>query len=122
MHNTSHRCLPLPEQGKEEAGNKHPSSPQEESYTGGGPLPQASDTRQKPTDLFTNHPNPQFKPVCKPGSPCHESAPRGSRNGTQGLKNAKERSIIPPHYVNILLISVRNTMIKSCLARISKIF
>ena len=66
---------------------------------------QYGDTRQKPTDIWTNHPNPNFKPLCEPGSPCHESAPRGSRNGTQGLKNAKERSIIPPqlceHIVDI---------------------
>lgn len=53
------------------------------------------DTRQKPTDIWTNHPNPKFKPLCKPGSPCHTAAPRGSRSGAQGLKNAKERSIIP---------------------------
>ena len=66
---------------------------------------QYGDIRQKPTDIWTNHPNPQFKPVCKPGSPCHVAAPRGSRNGTQGLKNAEERSIIPPllceHIVDI---------------------
>jgi hypothetical protein len=49
----------------------------------------------KPTDIFTNHPNPQFKPVCKNGSTCHESAPRGSKTGTQGLNGSKERSMIP---------------------------
>ena len=27
--------------------------------------------------------------------PCHVAAPRGSRTGTQGLKNPKERSMIP---------------------------
>lgn len=53
------------------------------------------DTRQKPTDIWTNHPNPKFKPLCKPGSPCHVAAPRGSRTGTQGLKGSKERSVIP---------------------------
>jgi len=57
---------------------------------------QYGDTRMKPTDLWTNHPNPQFKPMCKNGSPCHVAAPRGSRTGTQGLKNAKERGVIPP--------------------------
>ena len=56
---------------------------------------QYGDTRMKPTDLWTNHPNPQFKPMCKNGDPCHESAPRGSKTGTQGRKNAKERSRIP---------------------------
>ena len=49
----------------------------------------------KPTDIFTNHPNPQFKPMCKNGDSCHESAPRGSSTGTQGLKNKKERARIP---------------------------
>ena len=56
---------------------------------------QYGDTRMKPTDIWTNHPNPKFKPPCKNGDPCHESAPRGSRTGTQGKKNAKERSRIP---------------------------
>lgn len=53
------------------------------------------DTRMKPTDLWTNHPNPGFKPPCKNGDPCHEPAPRGSRTGTQGRKGSKERSRIP---------------------------
>ena len=53
------------------------------------------DTRMKPTDIWTNHPNPQFIPPCKNGDTCHESAPRGSRTGTQGLKGAIEKSKIP---------------------------
>ena len=68
---------------------------------------QYGDKRMKPTDIWTNHPNPQFKPVCKNGDNCHEKAPRGSRTGTQGLKDAKERSIIPEqlceHIVDICL-------------------
>ena len=56
---------------------------------------QYGETRQKPTDLWTNHPNPQFKPPCKKGSPCHEAAPRGARTGTQGLANKVERARIP---------------------------
>jgi hypothetical protein len=56
---------------------------------------QYGDTRMKPTDLWTNHPDPQFRPMCKNGDPCHESAPRGSKTGTQGLKGSKERSVIP---------------------------
>lgn len=55
---------------------------------------QYGDVRQKPTDIWTNHPNPQFKPPCKPGAPCHEAAPRGSRTGTQGLLKV-DRSRIP---------------------------
>lgn len=56
---------------------------------------QYGDTRMKPTDIWTNHPNPKFKPMCKNGAPCHVSAPRGSRTGTQGLKGSKQRSVIP---------------------------
>ena len=56
---------------------------------------QYGDTRMKPTDIWTNHPDPQFKPMCKNGDPCHVSAPRGARTGTQGIKGAKDRSRIP---------------------------
>lgn len=56
---------------------------------------QYGDTRMKPTDIWTNHPNPRFKPMCKNGDPCHEKAPRGSKTGTQGLKGSKARSVIP---------------------------
>lgn len=56
---------------------------------------QYGDTRMKPTDIFTNHPNPDFKPMCRNGAKCHVSAPRGSKTGTQGLADARERSIIP---------------------------
>jgi hypothetical protein len=56
---------------------------------------QYGDTRMKPTDIWTNHPDPQFKPSCKNGDPCHEAAPRGSATGTQGLKSSKVRSVIP---------------------------
>ena len=56
---------------------------------------QYGDTRMKPTDIFTNHPEPQFKTPCKNGDKCHTAAPRGSTTGTQGLKNKVERSRIP---------------------------
>lgn len=55
---------------------------------------QYGDTRMKPTHIFTNYPNPQFK-HCKNGDLCHEAAPRGSRTGTQGINGAKDRSRIP---------------------------
>ena len=53
------------------------------------------DTRMKPTDIWTNHPNPNFIPPCKNGDPCHAPAPRGSRTGTQGIKGSVDRSRIP---------------------------
>jgi len=56
---------------------------------------QYGEKRQKPTDIWTNHPNPQFKPPCKPGAPCHVPAPRGSSTGTQGIKGKIERARIP---------------------------
>ena len=56
---------------------------------------QYGDKRMKPTDIWTNHPNPQFKQPCKNGDKCHESAPRGSKTGTQGIKGKVDRSRIP---------------------------
>lgn len=56
---------------------------------------QYGDTRMKPTDIWTNHPDPKFKPMCRNGDKCHVSAPRGAKTGTQGLRGSKERSVIP---------------------------
>lgn len=56
---------------------------------------QYGETRQKPTDLWTNHPDPQFKPPCKRGAPCHEAAPRGSKCGTQKINGKRDRARIP---------------------------
>lgn len=53
------------------------------------------DSRMKPTDIWTNHPQPDFKPMCKNGNPCHTSAPRGAKTGTQGIKGSVERAAIP---------------------------
>lgn len=61
---------------------------------------QWGERRQKPTDWFTNHPEPKFIPPCKRGSPCHDAAPRGSRTGTQGIKGHVDRSRIPEQLCN----------------------
>jgi hypothetical protein len=63
------------------------------------------DPRAKPTDIWSNNIyNPMFNPNgWKPRAECwngntkchHESAPRGSQTGTQGLKGNYERSKIP---------------------------
>lgn len=57
---------------------------------------QYGERRMKPTDIWTNHPNPGFKPPCKNGAPCHDRSPRGSYwCGTQGLRDAAIRAQIP---------------------------
>ena len=64
---------------------------------------QYGDNRMKPTDIWTNYPNPNFKPMCKNGDNCHQKAPRGSKTGTQGLKNSKERSKIPENFCDYIV-------------------
>ena len=49
---------------------------------------QYGEKRMKPTDIWTNHPNPQFKPPCKNGDPCHPRAPRSST-----LRKLKEQGV-----------------------------
>lgn len=61
---------------------------------------QYGERRQKPTDIWTNHPDPNFKPPCKRGAICHDAAPRGAKTGTQALKNATEKSKIPSMLCN----------------------
>ena len=56
---------------------------------------QYGERRQKPTDIFTNHPDPQFRPPCRRGDKCHDAAPRGSKTGTQGLRGKLERAKLP---------------------------
>lgn len=56
---------------------------------------QYGEERMKPTDIWTNHPNPRFKPPCKNGDPCHVRAPRGATTGTQGIRGSAKRAEIP---------------------------
>ena len=57
---------------------------------------QYGETRLKPTDLWGGHPKSiVYRPACKVGAPCHEAAPRGSRAGTQNLRNAAIKALIP---------------------------
>jgi len=71
------------------------------------------DTRMKPSDVWTNNDMWSPRKMCKNGGygtaiidgktwclnehqkPCHESAPRGAKTGTQGLKGDYERSKVP---------------------------
>lgn len=58
---------------------------------------QYGETRAKPTDLWLGGGAESllmFRPECKNGSSDHERSPRGSRTGTQGLKDAAARSVV----------------------------
>ena len=66
----------------------------------------------KPTDIWTNHRNPGFKPPCHNGDPCHERAPRGSKKGTQGLKNSIERSKIPEEFCRHIVTICENSIME----------
>lgn len=69
---------------------------------------QYGDTRMKPTDIWTNSTQWLPKPACNNGDPCHTAAPRGSPTGTQGLKNAYEKSKVP----DALCIEILESCIK----------
>ncbi len=70
---------------------------------------QYGDTRMKPTDIWTNNTLWRPRPSCNNGDPCHESAPRGSRTGTQGIRSAYERSIVPASLCQEVLMSCMTT-------------
>jgi hypothetical protein len=56
---------------------------------------QYGDSKMKPTDIWHNGINWNPRPMCKNGDPCHTSAPRGSRTGSQEYMSAAERSVVP---------------------------
>jgi len=60
----------------------------------------------KPTDIWHNIPTLELREPCKNGMTCHESAPRGSRCGIQGSKNAIERGKIPYELCKDIRIAV----------------
>ena len=77
---------------------------------------QYGDTRLKPTDIWTNNLQDWFNEYgWKPKEMCnyrqknckchHEKAPRGSKTGTQGLKDNYLRSIVPPELCKEILNS-----------------
>lgn len=69
------------------------------------------DSRMKPTHIFTNSARSVFQDGWEPRPKCfngnrncpHEPAPRGSRTGTQGLKNAFERGRVPEELIKDIL-------------------
>jgi len=66
------------------------------------------DTRAKPTDIWTNSKTWIPRPPCHNGNKnCHhESAPRGSKTGTQGKKGSFDRSKIPAQLCREILESL----------------
>lgn len=57
---------------------------------------QYGEDRQKLTNLWGKWPATWVpRPRCKNGAPCHESAPRGAKTGTQGIKGARDRAVVP---------------------------
>ena len=73
------------------------------------------DIRAKPTDIWSNHIYSLFnengwkpRPMCFNGNTnCqHQPAPRGSRTGTQGMKNNYERSKVPYELCKEILLSL----------------
>ena len=67
---------------------------------------QYGDTRMKPTDIWGSVLGWTPRKACKNGDSCHEAAPRGSRTGTQGLKDAKLRSMVPLELSQELLTAI----------------
>ena len=81
------------------------------------------DIRAKPTDIWSNNirsifnPNGwQPRPECRNGNKnCHhESAPRGSRTGTQGMKGNYERSKIPDQLCKEIILATTKTLSACC--------
>lgn len=78
---------------------------------------QYGDTRMKPTDLWGVMPDTWVpRPKCKNGMPCHESAPRGDRTGTQGIDGAKDRGRVPME----LSLQIRDALLEAWQAEPTK--
>lgn len=69
---------------------------------------QYGDDRMKPTDLWGFVPGWVPRPMCKNGDPCHESAPRGSKAGTQKISGTALRSMVPYDLGAEILESITN--------------
>ena len=69
---------------------------------------QYGDDRMKPTDLWSTVNGWIPRVPCKAGGGCHVAAPRGSRTGTQGRKDAVTRSMVP----YALGEEIRNAIVK----------
>lgn len=65
----------------------------------------------KPTDLWGRFPPNLNLKKCKPNMSCHESAPRGAKTGTQGIKGAELRGKIPYRLAEEICIACENALL-----------
>ena len=68
---------------------------------------QYGDSRMKPTDIWTNCAEWIPRPMCHNGDSCHEAAPRGSKTGTQGIKNKIDRSRVPEELCEEIILTIK---------------
>jgi hypothetical protein len=76
---------------------------------------QYGDMRMKPTDIWTNASWWEPRTICRPNAPCHESAWRGARTGTQGLDGAIRRARIPHPLFTEIFSQLPRRLEESCL-------
>jgi hypothetical protein len=75
---------------------------------------QYGDSRMKPMDIWTNLSHYWIpKSMCSNGDSCHQSAPRGSGKGTEGLKDNFERSKVPSQLCEELLQLCNDRVVRS---------
>ena len=65
-----------------------------------------NERRMKPTDLWGVFPPSMVFKSCNYGDPCHPYTPRGSSEfGTQGLKNAEARAVLPDEFCHQMVVA-----------------
>lgn len=69
---------------------------------------QYGEDRRKPTDIWNNIYSWIPRPMCDKGDNCHQPAPRGSSNGTQGQKDSVARSRLPENLCEDILGAIFN--------------
>jgi hypothetical protein len=71
---------------------------------------QFGDDRMKPTDLWGVHPESFEYPFCSKGADCHNSATRGSDEGTQGRNKGADRWRVPDGLAKAVFDAVNNSL------------
>jgi len=88
------------ENSKDEHKDKH--------YPGTVTYCKFGDDRMKPTDLWRQHPDNFEYRFCGNGMKCHDSAQRGTQNGTQGRNKGADRWKIPKGLAKHVFDTVSN--------------